>query len=148
MDDKTWQSWLKTGTLVLHSNKQVSVKWDAEMVELRSHIAEKGRGVELSELVAFNGKLYTVDDRSGIGIPILLYMPRLELICYEVFRRVDCMKRCKGSHEKLWKVHEKTSSFLYSIMCSSNFFVHFFKLLAFMNATLHAMPVTKCHDQL
>ena len=35
--------------------------------ELKSHISENGRGVELSELVVFNGKLYTVDDRTGIG---------------------------------------------------------------------------------
>ena len=37
------------------------------MVTLKSHISEKGRGVELSELIVFNGKLYTIDDRSGIG---------------------------------------------------------------------------------
>ena len=38
------------------------------MMKIQSHISEKGRGVELSELVVFNGKLYTVDDRSGIGV--------------------------------------------------------------------------------
>ena len=37
------------------------------MIRLKSHISEKGRGVELSELIVFNGKLYTIDDRSGIG---------------------------------------------------------------------------------
>lgn len=68
VDDKTWRSWLKTGTLTLHKDRKVSVKWDVEQTELISHISEKGRGVELSELVAFNGKLYTVDDRSGIGM--------------------------------------------------------------------------------
>ena len=68
VDDKTWHSWLKTGILTLHKDmRQVSIKWDPEMMELISHVSEKGRGVELSELVAFNGKLYTVDDRSGIG---------------------------------------------------------------------------------
>lgn len=67
VDDKTWQSWLRTGTLTYHKDKKVSVKWDPGIVELFSHISEKGRGVELSELVAFNGRLYTVDDRSGIG---------------------------------------------------------------------------------
>ena len=67
VDDKTWQSWLKTGTLTLHKDRRVSVKWDADMMEIHSHISEKGRGVELSELIVFNGKLYTVDDRSGIG---------------------------------------------------------------------------------
>ncbi len=67
VDDKTWQSSLKKGTLTLHKDKRLSVKWDPEMLKIQSHIAEKGRGVELSELVVFNGKLYTVDDRSGIG---------------------------------------------------------------------------------
>ena len=69
VDDKTWQSWLKTGRLTLHKdNKRVSVEWDQDMMKIQSHISEKGRGVELSELVVFNGKLYTVDDRSGIGV--------------------------------------------------------------------------------
>ena len=63
----TWASYLKTGTLTVHSDKTISVKWDKEMVTLKSHISEKGRGVELSELIVFNGKLYTIDDRSGIG---------------------------------------------------------------------------------
>ena len=68
-DDVTWHSWLRTGYLTLLGDGTVKVKWDEEMTELRSHISEKGRGVELSELVAFNGHLYTVDDRSGIGQP-------------------------------------------------------------------------------
>ena len=63
----TWGSYLKTGTLTVHSDKTISVSWDKEMVSLKSHISEKGRGVELSELIVFNGKLYTIDDRSGIG---------------------------------------------------------------------------------
>ena len=36
-------------------------------LKLSSHISEKGRGAELSELLVFNGKLLTVDDRSGLG---------------------------------------------------------------------------------
>lgn len=67
LDDVTWGSYLKTGTLTLYTDGTISVKWDKEMVTLKSHISEKGRGVELSELIVFNGKLYTVDDRSGIG---------------------------------------------------------------------------------
>ena len=67
VDDVTWESYLKTGTLTVHSDQTLSVKWDQEMITLKSHISEKGRGVELSELIVFNGKLYTIDDRSGIG---------------------------------------------------------------------------------
>ena len=65
--EETWCSYLKTGTVTLHKDGSLTVGWDTDMVKLTSHLAEKGRGVELSELVVFNGKLYTVDDRSGIG---------------------------------------------------------------------------------
>lgn len=59
-------SYLKTGMLVAHGNGMVSVQLEGT-VELTSHLSENGRGAELSELTVFNGKLYTVDDRSGIG---------------------------------------------------------------------------------
>ena len=60
------------------------MEWDAAAVELRSYFSEKGRGLELSELQFFDGacmrirvtdashahtptgKLYAVDDRTGI----------------------------------------------------------------------------------
>lgn len=63
----TWFSYMRRGhLLVSQSGDKVSVEWDAERVVLESHLSEKGRGMELSELVAFNGKLYTVDDRTGV----------------------------------------------------------------------------------
>lgn len=63
----TWFSYMRRGhLLVSESGDKVSVELDAERVVLESHLAEKGRGMELSELVAFNGKLYTVDDRTGV----------------------------------------------------------------------------------
>uniref|UniRef100_H3CWM6 Soluble calcium-activated nucleotidase 1 n=1 Tax=Tetraodon nigroviridis TaxID=99883 RepID=H3CWM6_TETNG len=63
----TWFSYMHRGYLsVSESGDKVGVEWDADRVVLESHVAEKGRGMELSELVAFNGKLYTVDDRTGI----------------------------------------------------------------------------------
>lgn len=68
LDATTWQSWFKTGTLIYSAKeKTVSVKWDPDKTELRTHLSEKGRGAELSELVVFNGRLYAVDDRTGIG---------------------------------------------------------------------------------
>ena len=36
-------------------------------IPLETKIADGGRGAELSELVVFDGRLLTVDDRSGIG---------------------------------------------------------------------------------
>ncbi len=66
-NDVTWNSFLKTGTLTMHNDGSFSVAWDREPIKVQTHISEKGRGAELSELIVFNGKLYTVDDRSGIG---------------------------------------------------------------------------------
>ncbi|XP_026077735.1 soluble calcium-activated nucleotidase 1-like [Carassius auratus] len=66
-EDNTWFSFLKQGhLLVSDSGDSVSVEWDPETVVLESHLSEKGRGMELSELVAFNGHLYSVDDRTGV----------------------------------------------------------------------------------
>ncbi|XP_028311912.1 soluble calcium-activated nucleotidase 1 isoform X2 [Gouania willdenowi] len=63
----TWFSYMRRGyLLVSQSGDKVAVEWDADRVLLESHLAEKGRGMELSELVVFNGKLYSVDDRTGI----------------------------------------------------------------------------------
>lgn len=65
--DNTWFSFLKRGhLLVSDSGDRVSVEWDPETVVLESHLSEKGRGMELSELVAFNGHLFSVDDRTGV----------------------------------------------------------------------------------
>ncbi|KAM3598707.1 uncharacterized protein V6R79_021570 [Siganus canaliculatus] len=63
----TWFSYMRRGyLLVSQSGDKVAVEWDADRVVLESHLSEKGRGMELSELVAFNGKLYSVDDRTGV----------------------------------------------------------------------------------
>ncbi|XP_068585233.1 soluble calcium-activated nucleotidase 1b isoform X2 [Cebidichthys violaceus] len=65
--DQTWFSYMKRGYLtVSDSADRLEVEWDAETVTLESHLAEKGRGMELSELVVFNGHLYSVDDRTGV----------------------------------------------------------------------------------
>lgn len=65
--EHTWFSYLKKGYLTLSaSGDHVSVEWDTQDHMLESHLAEKGRGMELSELAVFNGKLYAVDDRTGV----------------------------------------------------------------------------------
>lgn len=66
-EENTWFSYLQKGYLTLsHSGDQVAVEWDKGHQVLESHLAEKGRGMELSDLVVFNGKLYSVDDRTGV----------------------------------------------------------------------------------
>lgn len=63
----TWFSYMRRGhLLVSQSGDKVAVEWDADTVVLESHLSEKGRGMELSELAVFNGKLYSVDDRTGV----------------------------------------------------------------------------------
>ncbi|KAM3909981.1 soluble calcium-activated nucleotidase 1 [Leptodactylus fuscus] len=65
--DHTWFSYLKKGHLTLfNSGDRVTVEWEKDDVVLETHLAEKGRGMELSELVVFNGRLYSVDDRTGV----------------------------------------------------------------------------------
>lgn len=70
-ESNTWQSYFKVGYLILsHDRRRVQVVWDKE-IELKTHLSEGGRGAELSELVVFNGKLLTVDDRSGVVYEII-----------------------------------------------------------------------------
>ncbi|KAM7069338.1 soluble calcium-activated nucleotidase 1 isoform 3-T3 [Molossus nigricans] len=66
-EENTWFSYLKKGYLTLSSSgDKVTVEWDKGHRVLESHLAEKGRGMELSDLIVFNGKLYSVDDRTGV----------------------------------------------------------------------------------
>ncbi|KAM3865051.1 soluble calcium-activated nucleotidase 1b [Diretmus argenteus] len=65
--DQMWFSYMRKGHLtVSESADRLEVEWDAATITLESHLAEKGRGMELSELVVFNGHLYSVDDRTGV----------------------------------------------------------------------------------
>ena len=62
----TWKSYFKKGYLYFDNGK-VDLAWDdMEPLELKSSLSLGGRGMELSELIVFNGKLYTVDDRTGV----------------------------------------------------------------------------------
>lgn len=62
-----WVSYLKTGHLYVDlEHQKVAVEWDeGEPVTLKSSLAQGGRGMELSELVVFNGNLLAFDDRTG-----------------------------------------------------------------------------------
>ncbi|PFX19766.1 soluble calcium-activated nucleotidase 1-like [Stylophora pistillata] len=67
--ENTWTSQFKRGYLTLN-NGRVSVEWDQDIIILSSTLSQKGRGMELSELKVFNGKLYAVDDRTGVVFQI------------------------------------------------------------------------------
>lgn len=67
-DKHKWISYFKTGYLTYNLNTySVNIKWDVREPEIiETSYSLKGRGMELSELVTFNGKLLSFDDRTGI----------------------------------------------------------------------------------
>ncbi|XP_064079002.1 soluble calcium-activated nucleotidase 1-like [Macrobrachium nipponense] len=66
-EKNTWISYLKKGHLTVNvDNQDVQIEWDKDLISLKSNMAYGGRGMELSELIVFNGRLYAVDDRTGI----------------------------------------------------------------------------------
>eukprot|EP00792_Barthelona_sp_PAP020_P005931 TRINITY_DN2853_c0_g1_i2.p1 TRINITY_DN2853_c0_g1~~TRINITY_DN2853_c0_g1_i2.p1 ORF type:complete len:381 (+),score=69.76 TRINITY_DN2853_c0_g1_i2:72-1145(+) len=67
---KAWASEYLKGTLTVKNNTW-SVNFDEDYVLLTTKTNEKGRGMELSELINWNGKLYTCDDRTGIIFEII-----------------------------------------------------------------------------
>ena len=74
-DGKSWGAHVRRGSLTLRgfgdgnslSLTSAEVTWNNSKVELlKSNLAAGGRGMELSELVWFNGAMCTVDDRTGV----------------------------------------------------------------------------------
>ncbi|XP_072390758.1 soluble calcium-activated nucleotidase 1 [Diabrotica undecimpunctata] len=67
-ESDTWYSYFKTGYLTYNpQTHHVVVNWDQKEADmLKTSYALKGRGLELSELVTFDGKLLTFDDRTGL----------------------------------------------------------------------------------
>lgn len=66
-EKETWISYMKVGYLIVdRTSSEVEMEWDEPAITLKSQIAMGGRGMELSELVVFNGKLYAMDDRTGL----------------------------------------------------------------------------------
>lgn len=65
----SWRSYLKKGYLSYSNTKKsvvVSFDNDNRVIEIVGGYSLNGRGMELSELVTFNGRILTFDDRTGI----------------------------------------------------------------------------------
>ncbi|KAL5017820.1 hypothetical protein ScPMuIL_003542 [Solemya velum] len=63
----TWISHLLLGNLTISSDhRHVKIVFNKDTITLTSTLSQAGRGMELSDLVVFNGKLYTIDDRTGV----------------------------------------------------------------------------------
>jgi len=69
-DGRYWEATLKFGKL-LREEKRYEVSWIGEKT-IWSNMNAAGRGMELSELVYFNGRLLSCDDRTGIVFEISL----------------------------------------------------------------------------
>lgn len=64
---ESWISYLKEGILTWHPHRnKISILWKNKDVVLSSTFAMKGRGMELSELVTFDGRILSFDDRTGL----------------------------------------------------------------------------------
>ncbi|KAJ0177342.1 hypothetical protein K1T71_007351 [Dendrolimus kikuchii] len=68
-----FNSYFKKGYLSYHAvTKEVAVTWDSRPpILLSSSYSHKGRGMELSELIVYDGRLLTFDDRSGMVFEIM-----------------------------------------------------------------------------
>ncbi|GAB0100401.1 hypothetical protein DMENIID0001_164350 [Sergentomyia squamirostris] len=62
---QTYESILKFGELT-YENGLYTLKLNKDDTTIRTKFSHKGYGAEFSELVNFNGKYYTVDDKTGI----------------------------------------------------------------------------------
>lgn len=63
-----WVSYFKQGYLTYSaSSKNVSIIWDQSAnKQFTSRLSVAGRGLELSELITYNGQLVTIDDKTGL----------------------------------------------------------------------------------
>lgn len=63
----TWYSFMKTGSLYWDpSSNLIYIVWDDRNHMLTSSLSMKDRGMELSELITFDGHLLSFDDRTGV----------------------------------------------------------------------------------
>ena len=69
-EEGSWISYLKTGAILYNPDfREIKVEWEEPpmgMTLIKSSWSYGNRGMELSELLVFNGRLYGVDDRTGV----------------------------------------------------------------------------------
>lgn len=68
LESNTWISYFMKGFLIWNPvSNTVTITWDrTDPIQLKTTFGQNGRGMELSELVVFNGKLLSFDDRTGL----------------------------------------------------------------------------------
>jgi len=75
-ENHIWHSYMKRGVLMLNKAKtKASVQWhEDQVINLKSTLSSGGRSMELSDLKVFDGRLLTIDDRTGV-VYRLLFRP-------------------------------------------------------------------------
>lgn len=63
-----WISYFKKGYLTYRpADRNVTIEWDQSAnKQFTTRLSLAGRGLELSELVTYNGQLLTIDDKTGL----------------------------------------------------------------------------------
>jgi len=100
--DDSYKSYMKYGYLTINQKENTAkVSWTKpEMV--KSGYSLSGRGMELSDLIVFNGDILTVDDRSGIVFKIIESAKGHKLVPWQILSDGD------GLQEKGFKAEWMT----------------------------------------
>jgi hypothetical protein len=74
--DSIWLVILRNSRLTSYCYFKLTMNFTVEWVDTKnytSNLNSKGRGMELSDLVVFNGNLYTPDDKTGIVFRLVFF---------------------------------------------------------------------------
>lgn len=82
----TWQSLLYQGKVVVdESRRNARVNWDKNIQSLQSQISAGGRAMELSDLVLYDERILSVDDRTGIIYEVIDYKSLIPWVCFLLY---------------------------------------------------------------
>lgn len=71
--ESKFSSYLLKGKITLSDDlKKAHINFESQATEINSQYSYGDRGMELSELIVFNGRLYSCDDRTGIVYEIVI----------------------------------------------------------------------------
>eukprot|EP00915_Cephaloidophora_sp_WS-2016_P007843 GHVH01010847.1.p1 GENE.GHVH01010847.1~~GHVH01010847.1.p1 ORF type:complete len:412 (+),score=79.89 GHVH01010847.1:146-1381(+) len=96
-DGKSYHSYMAEGLVYLSSSNGWVVHWNEEPQIISSPLNEGNRGVELSELILFDDRLYTVDDRTGIVFEVVRDSDwKFDIIARHILTEGDGRSSTKG----------------------------------------------------
>lgn len=105
-----WISYLLEGQLIYYpSTKKFVITFEKEKSLLRSSLSYSKRGMELSELTVFNGKLYSCDDRTGIVYQLI---PQETNLSNNISNQSDSLKENNSST----KIEVATNSKVFKVL--------------------------------